>query len=131
MMEKLEGQLALAEALDAVNAEEVALKVLTTHFIRDIAGNLRAYTTQSFRCKKCNKRFRRVPLPGKCPKCGGEITTTVHRGNIQNYLAPARKLIEKYKLPEYYAQRLELIRNEIALVFEEKGKKQATLAEFI
>ena len=131
MMEKLEGQLALAEALDAVNAEEVALKVLTTHFIRDIAGNLRAYTTQSFRCKKCNKRFRRVPLSGRCPKCGGEITTTVHRGNIEKYLAPARKLIEKYKLPEYYAQRLELIRNEIALVFEEKGKKQATLAEFI
>jgi len=131
MLEKLESQLALAETIDAVDASEVASKVLTTHFIRDIAGNLRAFTTQSFRCKKCNKRFRRIPLSGKCPKCHGEIATTVYRGSIEKYQELARRLVERYNLPEYYAQRLSLIREEISLVFEAKKPKQATLAEFI
>ena len=131
MLEKLESQLALAEMVDAVDAGEVASKVLTTHFIRDIAGNLRAFTTQTFRCKKCNKKYRRAPLTGRCWKCGGEIVTTVHRGNIEKYLELARTLVERYKLPTYYKERLKLIRDEISMVFEAKKPKQATLAEFI
>ena len=82
MIEKLDMQLALGEKIDAVDVRRVALKVLTTHFIRDIAGNLRAFSTQGFRCKSCNKKFRRLPLRGKCSFCGGKLSLTVYRGGI-------------------------------------------------
>lgn len=130
MIEKLEMQLELGEKIDAVDVKHVALKVLTTHFIRDIAGNLRAFSTQGFRCKACNKRFRRLPLRGKCSVCGGPLSLTVYRGGIEKYLAAAQRLVEKYGLPTYYAQRLSLIKAEITAMFDNKKPKQVSLLDF-
>ncbi|MEM3735397.1 MAG: DNA polymerase II large subunit [Candidatus Bathyarchaeia archaeon] len=130
MVEKLNGQLALAEKIEAVDAKKVALKVLTKHFIRDIAGNLRAFSMQGFRCKSCNKRFRRLPLRGKCPTCGGELTLTVYRGGIEKYLEAAEHIIKKYDLPRYYSQRILLVREEINSLFEGKKPKQISLTSF-
>ena len=131
MTEKLGSQLMLAEKIDAVDAKTVARKVLTTHFIRDIMGNLRAFTTQNFRCKSCNKRFRRLPLQGKCPRCGGALTLTVYRGGIEKYLDAARKLVRRYGLSDYYAQRLSLVEDEIRLLFEGDKPKQVRLKDFM
>lgn len=130
MADKLEKQLELGERIDAVDVKRVALKVLTTHLIRDIAGNLRAFSTQSFRCKSCNKKFRRLPLKGKCPFCGGKLTLTVYEGNIEKYLGAAQALVDKYGLPTYYTQRMVLIKEEIASMFDNKKPKQATLFDF-
>jgi DNA polymerase II large subunit len=130
MIEKLNMQLELGEKIDAVDVRHVALKVLTTHFIRDIAGNLRAFSTQGFRCKSCNKRFRRLPLRGRCRFCGGALTLTVYRGGIEKYLAAAQQLIEKYELPLYYAQRIALIKDELTSMFDNKKPKQASLIDF-
>jgi len=132
MTDKLNAQLGLAEKIKAVDVQVVAEIVLNTHFIRDISGNLRAFATQSFRCKRCNKRFRRVPLKGVCPECGGELTLTVHRGTIEKYLEDAWRLVKKYGMSEYYAQRLTLIREEIDSLFESgKSVKQFNLSEFL
>jgi DNA polymerase II large subunit len=130
MIEKLNKQLEISEKIDAVDVRYVALKVLTTHFIRDIAGNMRAFSTQGFRCKSCNKRFRRLPLRGKCLFCGGPLTLTVYRGGIEKYLDAAQRLIDKYELPKYYAQRIALIKNEIASMFDNNKPKQASLFDF-
>jgi DNA polymerase II large subunit len=130
MIEKLNMQLNLGEQIEAVDAKRVALKVINTHFMRDIAGNLRAFSTQSFRCKGCNKKFRRLPLTGKCSFCGGNLTLTVYRGNIEKYLKIAQHLVDKYGLPKYYTQRLILITEEISLMFDNKKAKQATLFDF-
>jgi DNA polymerase II large subunit len=130
MVEKLENQLELAERIEAVDARKVALKVLTKHFIRDIAGNLRAFSTQSFRCKSCSRRFRRLPLSGKCTFCGGKLTLTVYRGGIEKYLDAAEHLIERYKLPRYYSQRISLMKEEIHTLFESKESSQITLIDF-
>jgi len=130
MLEKLNMQLELGEKIDAVDVRYVALKVLTTHFLRDIAGNLRAFSTQSFRCKSCSKRFRRLPLRGKCTFCGGPLTLTVYRGSIEKYLEAAQSLIDKYGLPKYYTQRIDLIKDEIASMFDNKKPKQVSLADF-
>jgi len=130
MIEKLNMQLELGEKIDAVDVKRVALKVLTTHFIRDIAGNLRAFSTQAFRCKSCNKKFRRLPLKGKCPFCGGTLTLTVYRGGIEKYLEAAQQLIDTYDLPKYYTQRINLIKEEIASMFDNKKPKQVTLFDF-
>ena len=132
MKNKLKGQLELAEMIDAVDAKKVAEIVLTTHFMRDISGNLRAFATQKFRCKTCSKRYRRLPLRGRCLKCGGELTLTVHRGGIEKYLRDAQHLVEKYGLHEYYAQRLSIVEDEINSLFESGiGFKQSNLAEYM
>ncbi len=130
MIEKLNMQLELGSRIDAVDVERVALKVLTTHFIRDIAGNLRAFSTQGFRCKSCNKKFRRLPLKGKCSFCGGKLTLTVYRGGIEKYLVAAQQLVDKYGLPNYYTQRMDLIKEEIASMFDNKKPRQAKLFDF-
>jgi DNA polymerase II large subunit len=130
MVDKLNMQLSLGEQIDAVDAKRVALKVINTHFMRDIAGNLRAFSTQSFRCKKCNKKFRRLPLAGKCFFCGGNLTLTVYRGNIEKYLAVAQHLVNRYGLPQYYTQRLILIKEELSLMFDNKKAKQTSLFDF-
>ena len=130
MIDKLHMQLELGEKIDAVDARRVALKVLNTHFMRDIAGNMRAFSTQGFRCKSCNKKFRRLPLKGKCPFCGGKLTLTVYRGGIEKYLVAAQELVDKYGLPKYYTQRMDLIKEEIATMFDNKKPKQAKLFDF-
>ena len=130
MIEKLHMQLELGEKIEAVDARRVALKVLNTHLMRDIAGNLRAFSTQAFRCKACNKRFRRLPLRGKCTFCGGKLTLTVYRGGIEKYLVAAQQLVDNYGLPKYYTQRMDLIKEEIASMFDNKKPKQVSLFDF-
>ena len=130
MIEKLNMQLELGERIEAVDVRQVALKVLNTHFMRDIAGNLRAFSTQGFRCKSCNKHYRRLPLRGKCTFCSGKLTLTVYRGGIEKYLVAAQQLVDKYGLPKYYTQRMTLIKEEIASMFDNKKPKQASLFDF-
>ena len=130
MIEKLNLQLELGEKIEAVDVRGVALKVLTTQFIRAIASNLRAFSTQAFRCKSCNKRFRRLPLLGKCTFCGGKFTLTVYRGGIEKYLEAAQQLVDKYGLPNYYTQRIMLIKDDIHSLFDNKKPKQAKLFDF-
>jgi len=130
MMDKLHMQLDLGSKIDAVDVRHVALKVLTKHFMPDISGNLRAFSTQSFRCKSCNKRFRRLPLQGKCPFCGGAFILTVYRGSIEKYLVPAQQLVDSYGLPKYYSQRLTIITEEISSMFDNKKPKQTSLFDF-
>jgi DNA polymerase II large subunit len=132
MRDKLNAQLRLAEKIEAVDAKRVAEIVLTTHFFRDISGNLRAYTSQSFRCKKCNKRYRRAPLKGRCLECGGDLTLTVYRGSIEKYLEEARNLIKRYDMSGYYAQRILLIEEEIKSIFESgEETRQMSLSKFM
>jgi DNA polymerase II large subunit len=123
MTNKLKGQMKLATKIRAVKAEEVAKRVLNTHFMRDIAGNLRAFTGQKTRCKKCNAKYRRIPLSGKCTKCNGDIVLTVHKGGIVKYLDVAEELTENYNLNHYYKQRIEIIRDEIDSLFITKYKQ--------
>ena len=130
MVDKLNSQLELAEKIEAVDARKVALKVLTKHFIRDIAGNMRAFSTQGVRCKSCNKRYRRIPLRGICTYCGGKLTLTVYRGGIEKYFEAAQNLVEKYRLPRYYAQRILLVKEEINALFEGKKPRQISLTDF-
>jgi DNA polymerase II large subunit len=123
MVEKLESQLDLTKKLISVDAKIVALKILTSHFIKDIVGNLRAFTRQSFRCSKCNRKYRRPPLEGKCKRCGGPIILTVHRGGIEKYLEPALNLVKDYELDQYYVDRFALIKDEIESIFPEKEEE--------
>ncbi|RLE55513.1 MAG: DNA polymerase II large subunit [Candidatus Methanomethylicota archaeon] len=131
MHEKVEAQMKIAEKIRAVDRKDVAERILTHHFLPDLIGNLRAFTTQSLRCVKCSTKYERPPLSGKCRKCGGKLVLTVHRKSIEKYLNSAITLIRKYNLGEYYKQRIELIEKELELLFSgEKDRKQTSLLQF-
>ena len=130
----MEQQLRLAEKIEAVDEAEVAKLILQSHFMRDIAGNLKAFTTQSFRCKKCNAKYRRIPLSGRCSQCGGEISMTVFRGTVEKYLSVAEQLATRYGVGDYSKQRLSIIKEELSLLFAEdleEARKQMKLSSFI
>ncbi|MBI2128661.1 DNA polymerase II large subunit [Candidatus Woesearchaeota archaeon] len=130
MEEKLKGQMDLAERIRAVNAVDVARLVIEKHLLRDIRGNLRKFSTQQFRCVKCNEKFRRPPLIGKCTKCGGKIIFTVSEGSVVKYLEPTLSLAEKYNLPPYLKQTLELTKRMIEGVFGKQKDKQTGLGKW-
>ncbi len=132
MFEKVQEQLELAESIVAVKASDVAKRVLSTHLMRDVTGNLKAFSTQKVRCTKCNTKFRRIPLKGVCQRCGGKLVLTVHRGTIEKYVEVARDIIKRYDLGKYHEERLQLIEDEIESLFvEEDRKKQKVLGEFM
>ncbi|HUK26794.1 MAG TPA: DNA polymerase II large subunit [Candidatus Acidoferrales bacterium] len=133
MIDKVTLQLKLAEEVKAVEAGEVAKRVLSTHFMRDLTGNLKAFAGQRFRCTNCNAKFRRVPLKGTCSRCGGKLSLTVYRGSVEKYLTVAQDLVKRYDLGKYHEQRLVLLHEEINSIFSEheEKKKQPTLAQFV
>ena len=133
MIDKVTLQLKLAESVKAVEAGEVAKRVLSTHFMRDLMGNLKAFAGQRFRCTKCNSKYRRIPLKGTCPRCGGKLSLTVYKGSVEKYLTVAQDLVKRYDLGEYHHQRLILLREEINSLFNEheEKKRQPTLAQFV
>ena len=124
MIEKLKRQLRLAEIIDAVDVKDVAEKIIKTHFLPDIKGNLRTFSKQKVRCTKCNAKYRRPPLSGRCLKCGGKLTFTVHRGTIEKYLSVTKEMIQKYNLSPYIAQQINLLESNITSLFgkEEQSK---------
>ncbi|MDA3837286.1 MAG: DNA polymerase II large subunit [Nanoarchaeota archaeon] len=120
MMKKVEGQMELAEKIRAVDSEDVARLVIEKHFIKDILGNLRKFSQQTFRCSDCNEIHRRPPLTGKCVKCGKDkLIFTVHEGGIKKYLKPALSLGKKYHVGPYLEQILDLIDSYIYSIFGE------------
>ncbi|MFH1789251.1 MAG: DNA polymerase II large subunit [Candidatus Altiarchaeota archaeon] len=131
MQEKVEAQLEIAEKIRAIDEKAVAEIVINSHFLRDTYGNLRAFTRQKFRCVKCNASYRRIPLAGKCTKCGGRILLTVTEGSIRKYLELTQNMANKYGLSEYLKQRLKLLDQDITSLFTNDLAKQVSLAEFM
>ena len=130
MKDKLLSQMDLAEKIRAVNAADVAALVINKHFIKDIKGNLRKFSQQEFRCVNCNTKFRRPPLVGKCTSCGGKIIFTIAEGSVIKYYEPSMSLAEKYDLPTYLKQTLELTRARIESVFGKEKEKQEDLGKW-
>ncbi|MBN2422545.1 DNA polymerase II large subunit [Candidatus Woesearchaeota archaeon] len=130
MEEKLKGQMDLAEKISAVNEIDVARLVIEKHFLRDIRGNLRKYSTQQFRCVKCNTKYRRPPLVGKCTECGGRIIFTISKGSIVKYVEPSLSLARRYNVSPYLSQVLQLTKNEIASVLGKEKEIQQGLGKW-
>jgi len=130
MQEKLDGQMALARKIRAVNESNVATMVIQKHFLRDIKGNLRKFSLQQFRCIQCNTKYPRPPLIGKCSKCGGRLIFTISEGSVIKYLGASMELAEKYNVPDYLKQTLELTQGRVDSVFGKEKEIQAGLSTF-
>jgi DNA polymerase II large subunit len=131
MDEKLEMQLTTAKLINAVDPDEVASMVLTTHILPDIMGNMRSYSSQSFRCSNCEQKYRRMPLIGKCTECENELLQTVTRGSVEKYVDTAINMCTEFKINDYLRSRVESLITELKLIFKEQDKEQFSITEFM
>ena len=120
MVDKMDAQLELARMIRAVDEQDVAERVINSHFLPDLIGNLHAFSKQKVRCVKCGAKFRRPPLKETCPKCGGRMILTVHEGSVRKYLEVSIKVAEEYGVSSYTKQRLQLLKIEIELPLQER-----------
>ena len=131
MIDKMDAQLELARLIRAVDEQDVAERVINSHFLPDLIGNLHAFSKQKVRCVKCGAKYRRPPLKETCPKCGGRIILTVHEGSVRKYLDVSIKVAEEYGVSGYTKQRLQLLRMEIDSLFKNDKARQTGLADFM
>jgi len=96
MLERVTAQLELCNMLSSVDPRFVAERVLAHHVLPDIIGNMRTFFFQSYICRKCGTRYRRMLLRGVCRVCGEELSQTVYRGAVEKYVELASLLLEEY-----------------------------------
>ncbi|MFX1295201.1 MAG: DNA polymerase II large subunit [Promethearchaeota archaeon] len=128
--DKINAQLKLALRTVSADAQDEARRLLHTHFIPDIIGNLRSFSTQKFRCIKCNTKYRRLPLQNKCIQCGGKIILTVTEGGIKKYLSLSLEIAKQYNLDDYTKQRLLLAQDYIDSIFSSDKGRQLKLDKY-
>lgn len=127
MSTKITMQLQLANKIACVDENLVATKLIEKHLLRDIKGNLKAFFTQSFYCRRCKARYSIPPLNGRC-RCGAPISTTVKVKNITKYLHIVEDLYSKYKLPMYTKNEVNLV-SSILRSFLLKGNENNLLGK--
>lgn len=126
MKEKMMAQLDLGKKCRAVDERDVANKVINKHFMPDMVGNLRSFATQTVRCTNCGRKYRRVPLSGRCA-CGNELTMTVREASVRKYLDVSLMVCDKYGLDSYTVERIEIIKLSMDSLF--KNDKVKTLLD--
>ena len=117
MIDKLEKHIELELKIRAVDHEDSIARAITSHFLRDVSGNLRKFSMQGFRCSTCNAKYRRPPLSGRCDKCGGKLVLTMYPKSAVKYIQPALKTLETHNLRGYVHQRLKLLEEEARSMF--------------
>lgn len=131
LTDKISKQVEVAEKIDAVSARQVVESIIKTHLIRDIMGNMKKYSTQSFKCRSCGRTLRRPTVSARCEVCGGDIRQTLTRGSVEKYLAIARKLANDYNVDGYIKERLNLLVREMDQLFPAREKStQSELTDF-
>ncbi|MFQ6061286.1 MAG: DNA polymerase II large subunit, partial [Thermoplasmata archaeon] len=130
MISKMEKQLELEKKIRAVDATDAVSRIIVHHFLPDLIGNLNRFSTQKVRCTRCNMKFRRAPLGGKCTRCGGNLTLTVYKNSVKKYLEVSKKISEKYAISNYLQQRLELIDCAIRSLFTNERVQHLKLDDF-
>jgi DNA polymerase II large subunit len=123
MDERLRRQMALTDKLVGVVPAKVAERILDSHLLRDLAGNLRAFYIQGARCKRCGAKYRRVPLSGRCMSCRGELMMLVHNKSVGKYLDLVSWLLAKFEYDDYFKQHVSLLKLEIEALAEPRGRK--------
>ncbi|MEM4699312.1 MAG: hypothetical protein QXU27_02585, partial [Candidatus Anstonellales archaeon] len=124
MRDKIDEELNVMKRIAAIDMKDAVQRIINDHFFPDIYGNLRKFSKQEFRCKKCNAKYRRPPLSGRCLECGGELQLTITKGSIQKYLDIAIKLADEYQIDPYYLGRLKLIKMSVESMFGQDSEKK-------
>jgi DNA polymerase II large subunit len=141
MEDKMNAQLNLGTKLRSVDVADVAARVIGTHFLPDLVGNLKSFSRQEVRCTKCDKKYRRIPLAGKCTnmvqsiqgerKCNNHLTMTVSEGSVKKYLSITKGIAAKYKVKAYIQQRVLMTEIAINSLFESDKIKKMRLDDYL
>jgi DNA polymerase II large subunit len=131
MQDKMDAQLSISRKLRAVNESDVAERIIEYHFLPDLLGNLKAFSSQEVRCLDCGEKYRRMPLTGDCRECGGRMTLTVHEGSVNKYMDTAIRVAEEFGARDYTKQRLQILEKRIERIFENDKNKQSGIADFM
>jgi len=141
MEDKMNAQLELGTRLRSVDVSDVAARVIGTHFLPDMIGNLKSFSRQEMRCTKCDKKYRRLPLAGKCinmvksiqgeRRCNHKLTMTVSEGSVKKYLNITKRVAKKYNVNPYMQQRVQLIEIAINSLFESDKIKKMKLDDYL
>jgi DNA polymerase II large subunit len=132
MMTKMEAQLDLGVKIRAVDAPDVAARVIGSHFLPDLIGNLKAFSRQEVRCTNCNAKYRRTPVQGRCLECETPtLTLTVHEGSVNKYLEVSKEICERYDVAPYVRQRIEHIEDSIESLFTNDKVTKARISDFL
>ncbi|MEM2344776.1 MAG: DNA polymerase II large subunit, partial [Thermoproteota archaeon] len=123
---KLKLQLEITSCLNGINEREFAENLLNSHLLKDISGNIRTFFTQRFRCKKCGKKFRRLPLSSRCTSCGGELSPTVYASSVKKYLMLGKKVLKLFPLDSYFSSNIELLEKELSMLITKEDAKLLT-----
>jgi len=130
MIDKMNAQLTLAAKIRAVDAKDVVYRVITKHFVPDMIGNLKSFSSQSLRCTKCGAKYRRIPLLGRC-YCGNGLAMTVHEKSVKKYLEITKDISEQFDLDLYTLQRIRIIESSINSIFQSDKVKKCKLSDFM
>ncbi|HKZ99812.1 MAG TPA: DNA polymerase II large subunit [Thermoplasmata archaeon] len=130
MEEKLEEQLRLAIRIRAVDADDVVSRIVVHHFLPDLIGNLKAFSSQQVRCPKCGAKYRRIPLRGRCPEDGSHLVLTVHESSVKKYLELSKRISKEYEVSNYVRQRIGLIEDAITSLFTNEKVQTLKLDDF-
>jgi DNA polymerase II large subunit len=129
MMEKTRLQLDLAKRIRAVDERDVAERLINNHFLPDMMGNLKKFSSQKVRCTKCGKKYRRMPLAGKCT-CGHNLILTVHEASVRKYLDISKDIATEFSVSPYVSQRIDIMEEAMGSMFENDKVKNCTLTDF-
>ncbi len=130
MAEKIDKQLDLALRIRAVDPNDVVARIVVHHFLPDLIGNLKAFSSQQVRCTKCGEKYRRIPLRGKCLACGGNLTLTVHESSVKKYLEISKRISQRFNVSNYLRQRIDLIEDAITSLFTNDKTQDLKLDDF-
>lgn len=126
MEKKLKLQLEVTSLLTGIDKKDFAENLLNSHLLKDISGNIKTFHIQKFRCKKCGKKFRRLPLVSRCTYCGGELLPTVYISGVKKYLMLGKKVLASYSLDPYFSSSLELLEKELSLFLTKEDNVSLT-----
>ena len=130
MAEKIDKQLELALRIRAVDPNDVVARIVVHHFLPDLIGNLKAFSSQQVRCTKCGAKYRRIPLRARCVECGGNLTLTVHESSVKKYLEISKRISQQFEVSNYLRQRIDLIEDAIASLFTNDHAQELKLDDF-
>ncbi|MFA6710924.1 MAG: DNA polymerase II large subunit, partial [Candidatus Methanomethylophilaceae archaeon] len=139
MMDKMEAQLYLGKKIRAVDEKDVATRVINKHFLPDMAGNLRSFSTQGVRCNVCGAKYRRIPLTGKCTapnaskpggRCNNPLVLSVYEASVKKYLAISQEIGRKYELSDYTKERIDILEMSMDSLFNNDKVKKCKLSDF-
>ncbi len=121
LISKIQSSLSILKKIQGTQESEFVEKILENDFLEKYNSSLEKFFSQPFRCLRCNRNFRRIPLSGKCSSCGQEkIGLTLSEGWVLRYTQIITQLEENYasSISQYLDSWIKLLEINKRQVFE-------------